>query len=336
MIDHEVIIVGGGPAGAAAAWQLVRGGVDCLVLDQELFPREKLCAGWITPQVLKDLDFVAADYPHRFLTFDALQISIKGIRFPFHSPQHSIRRFEFDQWLLERSGAPFRQHRVRHVETLQDGAGHKNGGEFGYELDGQFRCRYLIGAGGTRCPIYRELFKTQAPRPRELQIVTQELEFPFAAPGDDCHLWFFPHGLPGYSWYVPKENGYLNVGIGAVAGRLKSSGHDIKHHWQTLISDLIKTRLLDADPGEPGGYSYFLRASVPAPRSGNAFVIGDAAGLATRDMCEGIGPAVHSGLMAAGAILGSEAFELERISAHTLGQPLARRALDFAFTRNRN
>lgn len=328
MIDHEVIIVGGGPAGAAAAWELVRGGVDCLILDQETFPREKLCAGWITPEVLKDLDFAADDYPHRFLTFDSLQIAIKGIRFPFHSPQHSIRRFEFDQWLLERSGARFHQHRVRQVKRLPAAEG--------YEIDGQFRCRYLIGAGGTRCPVYRELFKAEAPRLRELQIVTQELEFPFKAPGDDCHLWFFCHGLPGYSWYVPKENGYLNVGIGAVAGRLKGSGHDIKQHWQELISDLIKARLLDADPGEPGGYSYFLRASRPAPRSGNAFVIGDAAGLATRDMCEGIGPAVQSGLMAARTILGSENFKLERISAHTLSQPLARRVLDFALTRNRN
>ena len=49
---HDVIIVGGGPAGSSAARQLVDGGYDCLVLDREQFPREKLCAGWITPEVV--------------------------------------------------------------------------------------------------------------------------------------------------------------------------------------------------------------------------------------------------------------------------------------------
>ena len=316
-----MIVVGGGPAGSAAAWELVRNGTDTLVMDRESFPREKLCAGWITPEVLKDLEFLPADYPHRFLTFETLRVSLKGIRFPFHSAQHSIRRFEFDHWLLERSGAPVVRHKVRHIVRTDQG----------YVLDDEFRCRYLIGAGGTRCPVYRELFRNSHPRDRTLQVVTQELEFPCSAVDGDCHLYFFVRGLPGYSWYVPKADGYLNVGTGGVAGKL--AGNDIRRHWQGLVSDLKREGLLAAVPGEPGGYSYYLRARRPPPRLGNAFVVGDAAGLATRDMCEGIGPAVASGLMAARAVLGGEDFDLARIPAHTLARPLARRALDYAITR---
>jgi len=324
--EHEVIIVGGGPAGSTAAWELTRKGVDCLVLDRESFPREKLCAGWITPEVLEDLEFEPGDYPHRFLTFESLKISLKGLKFPFHSPQHSIRRFEFDQWLLERSGAPSEVHNVRKIEPDGDG----------YVIDGRYFCRYLIGAGGTRCPVYRDLFRTDSPRAKELQVVTQELEFAFETPSRDCYLWFFSRGLPGYAWYVPKERGYVNVGIGGIAERVKSGRSDIKGHWHLLIGELTKQGLLEGDPGDPGGYSYFLRASHSRPRSGNAFIVGDAAGLATRDMCEGIGPAVASGLMAARTILGGTDFNFDSIAAHTLGQPLARRALDYAFTRNRN
>ncbi|MFB3105239.1 MAG: NAD(P)/FAD-dependent oxidoreductase, partial [Pseudomonadales bacterium] len=121
LAEHEVIIVGGGPAGATAAWELIRNGVDCLILDREAFPREKLCAGWITPRVLSDLEFQPEDYPHRFLTFEVLNVSIKGLKVPFRSPQHSIRRYEFDQWLLERSGAPVSVHNVRTVATTKDG-----------------------------------------------------------------------------------------------------------------------------------------------------------------------------------------------------------------------
>ncbi|MFV2091060.1 MAG: NAD(P)/FAD-dependent oxidoreductase, partial [Pseudomonadales bacterium] len=310
----------------AAAWELQRNGIDCLVIDRESFPREKLCAGWITPQVLKQLEFEPRDYPYRFLTFEALQISVKGLHFPFRSPQHSIRRYEFDQWLLERSGAPFEVHNVRQIEA--DGNG--------FLIDGQHRCEYLIGAGGTRCPVYRDLFRSLQPRSKALQVVTQELEFPFDVPSQDCHLWFFTSRLPGYSWYVPKADSFVNVGIGWVAVTIKSRGDDIKRHWQRLITQLIGRGLLEEDPGDPGGYSYFLRSKSPQGRIGNAFVVGDAAGLATRDMCEGIGPAVQSGLMAARTIMGCSTFDLSRIAAHTLGPAIARRALDYALTGNRD
>src|SRR5512146_2272705 len=100
MQTAEVIIVGGGPAGAACAWRLKQNNVDCLVIDQHPFPRFKPCAGWITPQVVKDLDLHSADYPHSFTTFDALHVSIRGLHFKLRTRQHAIRRYEFDNWLL--------------------------------------------------------------------------------------------------------------------------------------------------------------------------------------------------------------------------------------------
>ena len=59
MRNCEVLIVGGGPAGSSAAWRLSRAGRDVLVLDQAHFPRLKLCAGWITPEVVRDLEIDA-------------------------------------------------------------------------------------------------------------------------------------------------------------------------------------------------------------------------------------------------------------------------------------
>ena len=69
MESHEVIVVGGGPAGSTCAWRLRLSGIDVLVLDKAAFPRTKLCAGWITPQVLSDLQMDVQEYPHRFMTF---------------------------------------------------------------------------------------------------------------------------------------------------------------------------------------------------------------------------------------------------------------------------
>ena len=120
MTQCDVIIVGGGPAGSSCAWQLRRRGVECLILDKAHFPRLKLCAGWITPEVVADLEMDPATYPYRFLTFDVTQIHLYGLTAKQRAPQHSIRRYEFDDWLLRRSGAPFVQHDVRRIERRGD------------------------------------------------------------------------------------------------------------------------------------------------------------------------------------------------------------------------
>lgn len=58
----EVLIVGGGPAGSTCARVLKQAGLDVLVMDKSVFPRDKVCAGWITPQVIEELDLDVADY----------------------------------------------------------------------------------------------------------------------------------------------------------------------------------------------------------------------------------------------------------------------------------
>src|SRR6202021_4057675 len=55
-LDAEVIVVGGGPAGAATAWGLARAGIDVLVLDRARFPRDKPCAEYLSPQASRILD----------------------------------------------------------------------------------------------------------------------------------------------------------------------------------------------------------------------------------------------------------------------------------------
>jgi flavin-dependent dehydrogenase len=322
MRDVDVIVVGGGPAGAAAAGRLVSGGADVLVLDKARFPRPKLCAGWITPEVVRDLALDPADYPHGFLSFRRLQWHVHGVRLPLACVQHSIRRFEFDDWLLRRSGAECVEHTVKDIR--------RDGGSF--VIDGMFRCRYLVGAGGTSCPVRRTLFEKARPRPRELQTVTLELEFPCNWLDPDCHLWFFEHGLPGYSWYVPKAAGWLNVGIGAMAMRLKRRGEHIRQHWGHLAAT-VQRRFGVALPDDPPGYSYYVRGPVEPTRSDNAFIVGDSAGLATRDMCEGIGPAIRSGRMAADSILCGAPFKLDDIAPRSLGDGIVSRWMDWSFTR---
>ena len=314
MQQADAIVVGGGPAGSTCAWKLREAGLDVLVLDLSAFPRTKLCAGWVTPEAMRDLELDPDDYPHSLVTFDKLQLHWKILTVKPATRQYSIRRYEFDDFLLRRSGARVLQHKVRDIR--------RDNGD--YVIDDEFRCRYLIGAGGTRCPVYRTLFGKRHPRCRDMQTATYEQEFVYDWQDPECHLWFFEAGLPGYAWYVPKANGYINVGLGGMAEQLKDTGGHLREYWQQFTAMLKRRKLVDYDDYAPKGYSYYIRDRVDAVSDQNAMIIGDAVGLATRDMCEGIGPAVESGLLAARSIATGEPYSLEGIGTLSGGSFVSR------------
>ncbi len=108
----DVLIIGGGPAGSTAAWALRRRGADVVVYDRKPFPRDKLCAGWITPQVATALQLDMAAYAASGRTCQQIRgfaVSRQGdraarVRYP-HAVGYGIRRCEFDHFLLARCGA---------------------------------------------------------------------------------------------------------------------------------------------------------------------------------------------------------------------------------------
>ena len=316
----DVIVVGGGPAGSSCAWKLRDAGLEVVVLDRMAFPRTKLCAGWVTPEAIADLELDTHDYPRSIMTFDELHLHWKALTVKLKAQQHSIRRLEFDEFLLQRSGARVLQHKVR--EIRRDGSD--------YIVDGQFRCKYLVGAGGTACPVYKTLFHERNPRSSILQTATFEQEFSYDWEDARCHLWFFDDGLPGYAWYVPKANGYINVGLGGMADQLRHRGGHVREFWRMFIERLERRGLVRYEHYNPTGYSYYLRGNVDVISGDNAYIVGDSVGLATRDMCEGIGPAVKSGLLAARAITTDADYSLAGINKVT-GSGFASKLLERKF-----
>ena len=293
MNTTDVLIVGGGPAGAACAWRLGQNNISYLVLDRAAFPRSKPCAGWITPSVFTSLQITPENYPYSLTRFEAFQVSLRGLRFKLPTHQYAIRRIEFDAWLLAYASADLIHHDVKAIEKSGES----------YVIDGKYQGKYLIGAGGTHCPVRRTFFNRETRSNRNRLIIAKEEEFHYSVSDDRCFLWFFEDGLPGYAWYVPKVGGILNVGIGASAERLKRKGKTLKSYWSKHIKKLRTMGLVEGHSFNPSGYSYYLRQDSYPLRMDNAFLIGDALGLATRDMGEGIGPSIQSGLLAAVAII---------------------------------
>jgi flavin-dependent dehydrogenase len=182
--------------------------------------------------------------------------------------------------------------------------------------------------------VYRTFFRSVNPRNYRLQTATYEQEIPYRWNHATCHLWFFDGGLPGYAWYVPKANGFVNVGLGGMAVQLKRRNGHVRDHWDRFVRKLEDCRLVDYKHFHPTGYSYFLHGNVDLVRQGNAFITGDAVGRATRDMCEGIGPAVESGLLAAAAIVSGAEYTLSGIASLS-GSTFVSRILESKFAGTR-
>jgi len=303
-MDHDAIVVGGGPGGSTAAWRLARTGLRPLVLDAAVFPRVKICAGWVTPEALADLDVDPDKYPLTIQPFDACVLEFAGARHEtgWRRPtSYGIIRREFDHYLLERAAAAGADVRWGIRVTGVTVAGDR----VRVETDrGVFEAPVVIGAGGHRCPVARALGEVSE---GEEVVVAQESETRLPAEWVERlgsfmrapEIYVEPD-LRGYGWFFPKRD-FINIGVGCTQG---GDGSLPRRRDALLASLRASGRVPDGMPLEPfKGHAYVVRRQAPRRLSGARFcLVGDAAGLA-RDMSgEGIGPAIRSGRLAAEAV----------------------------------
>jgi flavin-dependent dehydrogenase len=296
----DVLIVGGGPGGSSTAWGLRESGLDVLIFDRETFPRDKICAGWITPQVCASLAIELEHYAKERVIqcLRGFRVSRQGG--PAADAEHDavvswgIRRCEFDHYLLERCAA-----RRRLGEPLRDLR--RAGGR--WVLNGEIEARWLVGAGGHFCPVARHLGARPGER-EPMTVVAREIEFEMTPEQQarcparaDLPELFFARDLLGYGWVVRKGD-WLNVGI----------GRQDPHAFPKRVSEFLdwleaRGRIPPDTPRSLKGHAYLLYDQSPRALSGEAvLVVGDAAGLAYGRSGEGIRPAVESGLLAARAL----------------------------------
>lgn len=334
MTDCDVLIVGGGPAGSSCAWRLARAGLDVVVLDRARFPRDKVCAGWVTPAALRALDFDAGHYRERrtFQPITAFRTSVMGrgeVVTEYAEPvSFGIRRCEFDEYLLRRSGA-----RVNDGAPLTDLR--RANGDDGWIINGSLRARALVGAGGHFCPVARFLGAAVGSEP---VVAAQEIEVPLDGRDEaECGVrpevpeLFFTEDLKGYGWCFRKQ-GFLNVGLGRLdRGRLSS-------HVASFLAFLSARGKVPARAAARWhGHAYLLYGSAPRPLlDDGVLLVGDAAGLAYAPSGEGIRTAIESGLMAADVLVAAEGrYTRDRLEPYA--QKLRRRygPREPAFSRSR-
>ncbi len=301
MKQLDVLIVGGGPAGSTLAHSLSGSGLTVAIMDKAEFPRHKVCAGWVTPAVMQELQIDLDDYSRGNILqaiygFKISQMGQKQMQSNFQGDpvSYAIRRIEFDSYLLRRSDA----------ELLLGQAFNKmERTETGWHVNDSIEARLIVGAGGHFCPVARAI---GAKSVSELSVVAQEIEFEMTAEqkascpiaGATPELFFAPD-LKGYGWVFRKGN-YLNIGLG------REDRHKLSGHVQEFCRQLKQAGKIPQDTIEKfDGHAYLLYPhAVRHIVEDNVLLIGDAAGLAYPQSGEGIRPAVESAMLAARVIHG--------------------------------
>ena len=271
------------------------------VLDRAVFPRDKVCAGWITPGVADLLALDVEEYRtgRVFQPVTAFRTALMGGReivTRYREPiSFGIRRCEFDHYLLQRSGAHLRCGQpVSRLRRLGDR----------WIVNDQVAAPILIGAGGHFCPVARWL---NGQRPTAPVVATLEMEVPLrddqvahTSVQVDTPALFFCRDLKGYGWCFRKGS-FLNVGLG------RQDPRQLPRHTHAFLAFLKSQRVVPQDLLAPSrGHAYLLYDGRSRQWIGDGvLVVGDAAGLADPHSGEGIKPAIESGLLAASAVLGA-------------------------------
>ncbi len=300
MDSCDVLIVGGGPAGSSLAWKLRKRGLDVLILDKNTFPRDKVCAGWVTPAAIALLQINEDEYSrNRVLQhitgFRTGMIGGAEVLTRYDGTvSYGIRRCEFDHYLLGRAGA--RQRLGEPLKTMQ----RENGF---WIINDRVKTPLVVGAGGHFCPVSRFM---RGSRERNKSVVTaQEVEFEMngaqqrgcRVSGDTPEL-YFCDDLKGYGWCVRKGN-FLNIGLG------REDNRHFAERVKSFCDYLREKKRVPANiPMNFKGHAYTLYHGVSHNVVDDGIMlIGDAAGLAYPKSGEGIRPAIESAFLAAEVIL---------------------------------
>nr|WP_224770150.1 menaquinone reductase [Mycobacterium simulans] len=307
----DVVVVGAGPAGSAAAAWAARAGRDVLVIDFASFPRDKACGDGLTPRAVAELqrlglgEWLHGRIQHRGLRMSGfggeVQVEWPGRSFPTYSS--AVARLELDDRIrkvAEDSGA-------RMLLGTKAVAVHHDSSRRVVSLTladhTEVSCRQLIVADGARSPLGRKLGRRWH----------QETVYGVAARGylttarsDDpwltSHLELrSPDGavLPGYGWIFPLGNGEVNIGVGALSTTKRPADLALR----PLISYYTDLRREEwgftSDPRAVSSALLPMGGAVSGVAGPNWMLIGDAAACVNPLNGEGIDYGLETGRLAA-------------------------------------
>jgi menaquinone-9 beta-reductase len=318
-LETDVLVVGAGPGGSAAAYHLARHGVDVTVVDKAAFPREKVCGDGLTPRSVKAIQGMGVDTDDpRFEKVIGLRVHARRatIQLPWPDltsyPPYGLvmPRDGFDHLLVQRAvkaGASLLE-RTDATRPLVEGgyvrgAAVRSAGERDAPT-ATIRARYVIAADGAASRFATPLGVTRDTS-RPLGIAARRYFRVAYHPGPWIEswldLWDGELLLPGYGWLFPIAGGRINLGAGLL--NTFSNFQDVSA--QRLFDTFARMLPPEWGIGEDTAEGRVLSGPLPmglnrTPRAvPGTLLVGDAVGAVNPFNGEGIAYAIETGEMAA-------------------------------------
>ncbi|RMI30908.1 geranylgeranyl reductase family protein [Nocardia stercoris] len=312
----EVLVVGAGPAGSAAAAWAARAGRDVLLTDSAVFPRDKTCGDGLTPRATAELEKLGLAGWLRERTVNRglrmcgfgreAELSWPGGSFPAWGS--AVPRTELDDRLRRtaiESGARMTDG-TRVVDVTRDGA--RVTGVTVQTADGtrEIACRTLIVADGVRSPVGKLLGRTWH---REYAYGVAARAYLKSERHDDP--WITSHLelrdadgtlLPGYGWVFPLGNGEINIGVGSLATARRPSHVSLKPLLQHYVSQRHAEWECRGDARAVASALLPMGGAVSGVAGPNWALVGDAAGCVNPLNGEGIDYGLEGGHMLSGLL----------------------------------
>ena len=307
MSDADLLVIGAGPAGCAAAIAATRAGRSVVVVDRATFPRDKTCGDGLTAgalRLLEHLDVPLAALDSSAPVSDVVLVSPSGRRMELPLPrvgEHArvMRRVDLDAALV---GAA----RAAGAAVIEGGAltalkSLDSGVEATLD-DGQvLRAPFAIASDGNYSTARRLLTPDAPPLLGEWSAFRQ-----YFSGVDDPRLWvlFERDLLPGYAWVFPLPGGRANVGFGMLRGP-GVSGKVLAAKWRDLLDRPSLRAVMGPNAVAEGSHRAWPIPSHLDPARlahGRVLFAGDAAGVVDPMTGEGIAQALETGILAARAI----------------------------------
>jgi geranylgeranyl reductase family protein len=313
MDTADVVVVGGGPAGAAAGIALARRGRHVVIVDKATFPRDKICGDGLTAGALRHLEDLGLDQaavPSWKAVDDVVVRSPSGHEVTFPLPRGDgayavvARRTELDAALLDvarRAGVKVHDgHACTSARELED--------RVVLDVDGigAIAARYAIAADGMWSPMRKHLGVAVPGYRGEWHAFRQYFTGVGPRAREELFVWFEPDLLPGYAWSFPLPDGGANVGFGIQRdGGKVARVQNMGPLWPQLLARPHIAEVLgpDARPESPHrAWPIPARVDDIVLASRRTLFVGDAAAATDPMTGEGIGQALLTGTLAAASI----------------------------------
>jgi geranylgeranyl reductase family protein len=333
---HDVLVIGGGPAGSAAGFWLAKAGHDVCVLERKTFPRDKTCGDGLTPRAvhqLRDMGLEPAIAAHHH-RHDGLRAVAHGITLELPWPQHPVfpdygyvvRRRDLDRMVAEHAagaGATLRIATEAVRPLVRDGL--VTGAVVKDKASSQTRevhARYVIVADGSLSRFGRALGTSRNKAYPQGIAIRGYFESPLSTDPwiESCLDVHDREGrsMPGYGWIFPLGDGTINVGIGLLStfkGYKDVNTTNLMTEWAATAPERWGIDP-DAMLAPPTGGRLPMAGSINPKVGPNWLLVGDAAGSINPFNGEGIDYAYETARMAADlvdeAIISGTALPLQR------------------------